>query len=84
MHCSSGFWQPGARCLIPAPDDLTQRARSVVPKSLRRRRYGEPVRSVISVTRLSEVQGDRGVQSWAWWFNYHRLLGPIGHVPPVE
>jgi transposase InsO family protein len=21
---------------------------------------------------------------WVWWFNYHRLLGPIGHVPPVE
>jgi transposase InsO family protein len=21
---------------------------------------------------------------WAWWFNHHRLLGPIGHVPPVE
>jgi hypothetical protein len=21
---------------------------------------------------------------WVWWFNYHRLLGSIGHVPPVE
>ena len=21
---------------------------------------------------------------WVWWFNYHRLFGPIGHVPPVE
>jgi putative transposase len=21
---------------------------------------------------------------WVWWFNHHRLLGPIGHVPPVE
>jgi putative transposase len=21
---------------------------------------------------------------WVWWFNYHRLLGPIGHVPPAE
>jgi len=21
---------------------------------------------------------------WVWWFNYHRLLGPIGHLPPVE
>ena len=21
---------------------------------------------------------------WVWWFNYHRLLGPIGYVPPVE
>jgi putative transposase len=21
---------------------------------------------------------------WVWWFNHHRLLGPIGHVPPAE
>ena len=21
---------------------------------------------------------------WLWWFNYHRLLEPIGYVPPVE
>ena len=21
---------------------------------------------------------------WVWWFNYHRLLEPIGHIPPVE
>ena len=21
---------------------------------------------------------------WVWWFNYHRLLEPIGYVPPVE
>ena len=21
---------------------------------------------------------------WVWWFNTHRLLGPIGHVPPAE
>ena len=21
---------------------------------------------------------------WVWWFNYHRLLEPIGDVPPVE
>jgi len=21
---------------------------------------------------------------WVWWFNYHRLLGPIGHVPPAD
>ena len=21
---------------------------------------------------------------WVWWFNHHRLLGPIGHIPPVE
>jgi putative transposase len=21
---------------------------------------------------------------WVWWFNHHRLLEPIGHIPPVE
>ena len=21
---------------------------------------------------------------WVWWFNNHRLLEPIGYVPPVE
>ena len=21
---------------------------------------------------------------WVWWFNYHRLLGPIGDIPPAE
>jgi putative transposase len=21
---------------------------------------------------------------WVWWFNHHRLLGPIGDIPPVE
>ena len=21
---------------------------------------------------------------WVWWFNHHRLLEPLGHVPPVE
>ena len=21
---------------------------------------------------------------WVWWFNHHRLLGHIGHVPPAE
>lgn len=21
---------------------------------------------------------------WVWWLNYHRLLEPIGHIPPVE
>ena len=21
---------------------------------------------------------------WVWWLNSHRLLGPIGHVPPAE
>jgi putative transposase len=21
---------------------------------------------------------------WVDWFNYHRLFGPIGHIPPAE
>jgi transposase InsO family protein len=21
---------------------------------------------------------------WVWWFNHHRLLEPLGHVPPAE
>ena len=21
---------------------------------------------------------------WVWWFNHHRLLEPIGYIPPVE
>jgi transposase InsO family protein len=21
---------------------------------------------------------------WVWWFNHHRLLESIGHIPPVE
>lgn len=25
-----------------------------------------------------------GTLEWVWWFNNHRLLGPIGHVPPAE
>ncbi len=22
--------------------------------------------------------------AWVWWFNHHRLLEPIGHIPPAE
>src|SRR5690606_32156778 len=22
--------------------------------------------------------------TWVWWYNHHRLLGPIGHIPPAE
>jgi putative transposase len=21
---------------------------------------------------------------WVWWFNHHRLLEPIGYLPPAE
>ncbi len=27
--------------------------------------------------RLKELE-------WVWWFNHHRLLEPIGYVPPAE
>src|SRR5690606_7511747 len=23
-------------------------------------------------------------RKWVWWFNHHRLLEPIGYIPPVE
>jgi transposase InsO family protein len=25
-----------------------------------------------------------GTLEWVWWFNHHRLLEPIGDIPPVE
>lgn len=25
-----------------------------------------------------------GTLNWVSWFNHVRLLGPIGHIPPVE
>ena len=25
-----------------------------------------------------------GTLEWVWWFNNHRLFGPLGHVPPAE
>lgn len=27
---------------------------------------------------------ERATLTWVNWFNNHRLLGPIGHIPPVE
>lgn len=24
------------------------------------------------------------VLEWVWWFNHHRLLGPLGYLPPAE
>jgi putative transposase len=39
----------------------------------------------------TEVSADRDREDvdfatlkWVWWFNHHRLLEPIGYVPPVE
>ena len=39
--------------------------------------------------RLSgEWRSHEGVElatlRWVWFFNHHRLLGPIGYVPPAE
>ena len=25
-----------------------------------------------------------GTLEWVWWYNHHRLLEPLGYVPPVE
>lgn len=25
-----------------------------------------------------------GTLGWVWWFDYHRLLGPVGYVPAGE
>jgi putative transposase len=33
-------------------------------------------------TRLEDIE--LGTLEWVWWFNNHRLLGPIGLVPPAE
>jgi transposase InsO family protein len=31
---------------------------------------------------LEEVQF--ATLEWVWWFNHHRLLEPLGYLPPVE
>lgn len=33
-------------------------------------------------TRLEDLE--LATLGWAWWFNHHRLLGPLGDIPPVE
>ena len=33
-------------------------------------------------TRLEDVE--LATLEWVWWFNNHRLFGPLGHVPPAE
>jgi len=50
--------------------------------------------SVVGLYKTECVRHDgpfRGVDDlelatadWVWWFNYNRLHGSIGHVPPVE
>jgi transposase InsO family protein len=47
-----------------------------------------------TVERLIRHQGLRGARrgkvvrtatlEWVAWFNHHRLLEPIGHIPPAE
>jgi transposase InsO family protein len=27
---------------------------------------------------------DQGAAYWVHWFNHHRLLAPIGYIPPAE
>jgi putative transposase len=33
-------------------------------------------------SRIEDVE--LATLEWVWWFNNHRLFGPIGHVPPAE
>ena len=33
-------------------------------------------------TSLQDVE--LATLGWVWWFNHHRLFGPLGHVPPAE
>ena len=33
-------------------------------------------------SRLEDIE--LATLEWVWWFNNHRLLGPLGHVPPAE
>ena len=33
-------------------------------------------------SRLEDVE--LATLEWVWWFNNHRLFGPLGHVPPAE
>ena len=33
-------------------------------------------------SRLEDVE--LATLEWVWWFNNHRLFGPLGHVPPTE
>ncbi len=33
-------------------------------------------------SRIEDVE--LATLEWVWWFNNHRLLGPLGHVPPRE
>ena len=33
-------------------------------------------------SRMEDVE--LATLEWVWWFNNHRLLGPLGHVPPAE
>ena len=33
---------------------------------------------------LAEITLSNSSLEWVWWFNSHRLLGPIGYVPAAE
>ena len=33
-------------------------------------------------SRIEDVE--LATLEWVWWFNNHRLFGPLGHVPPAE
>jgi transposase InsO family protein len=33
-------------------------------------------------SRLEDIE--LATLEWIWWLNNHRLLGPLGHIPPAE
>ena len=46
------------------------------------------VRRKPSLTSDKHSEQDGNVEfatlEWVWWFNHHRLLEPLGYVPPTE
>jgi transposase InsO family protein len=36
------------------------------------------------IRKRSPWKGLEAVELGIWWFNHHRLLEPIGNIPPVE
>ena len=44
--------------------------------------YGTVNRRRTGTARGRFRKGDR--RYWVWWFNHHRLLEPLGYLPPAE
>jgi transposase InsO family protein len=41
-------------------------------------------KTVLTLTWRSLEAAEYATLEWVDWFNHHRLLEPIGHVPPAE